>query len=270
MSYSTLCRSCSLATLVFAGCLVPCGSFAEEQAQSAMLGTMKADRILFLGNSLTLHGRHEPYGWLHNCGMAASVPEKDFVHVLTAALEARTGGHLRLSITETKDGPAGTEPANIVNVAGTLERSYTKYSNAPLQKQLDWKPDIVVLQCGENVVRDKFEPAPFKEALRSLLNALQAAGSPQIFVTSQILSPGGALDDLKNEVCAEDPSHRTYVDLSSFCKDPTNYARSEPYYTGIITGHPGDKGMARIASTLLEAMLIRAGLSKTTTPTAAP
>ena len=146
-----------------------------------------------------------------------------------------------------------------MNVADIFERRYPNYSNAPLQPQLAWKADIVVLQCGENVVRDTFDPAPFKEALRALLAALQAAGNPQIFVTSQILGSGGALDEIKRQVCAEDPAHRVYVDLSSFHQDPTNFASAEPYYSGVIVGHPGDRGMARIAAALLEAMVARGG-----------
>jgi len=250
------------ALLLLSAVLTIGASLAQERAHPNMLGTMKADRILFLGNSITLHGPHAPYGWLHHCGMAASVPENDYVHALAAALEARTGGHLRLGPTASA---GGTEPANIVNLADIFERHYADYSNTRLQPQLDWKPDLVVLQCGENVVREGFQPGPFREGLRALLAGLEAAGNPQIFVTSQILGNGGALDGIKRELCAEDPAHRTYVDLSTFHEDPTNFASAEPYYTGIIVGHPGDKGMARIAAALLEAILARS-----TAPAAAP
>ena len=99
MTDATLYRLCVPAALTLCGCLLAGACLAQERARPAMLGTMKADRVLFLGNSITLHGVHKPYGWLNYCGMAASVPEKDYVHVLAAALEARTGGHLRLSPT---------------------------------------------------------------------------------------------------------------------------------------------------------------------------
>lgn len=244
------------AALVLWGCLAVRSCLAQEGRKPAMLGALKVDRVLFLGNSVTLHGPHQPYGWLHNCGMAASAPEKDYVHVLAAALEARTGAHLRLSPTASEDG---AEPATIVNIAEALERRYPNYTNTPFQAQFAWRPDVVVLQCGENVVRDTFDPKAFQAALQALLGALQAAGNPQIFITSQILGQGGPLDEIKRQVCAEDPAHRTYVDLSSFHTDPTNLASAEPYYTGIIVGHPGDKGMARLAAALLEAMAARGG-----------
>lgn len=259
MTEAILYRLCVPAALALCGCLLAGTCLAQERTRPAMLGTMKADRILFLGNSITLHGPHEPYGWLHYCGMAASAPEKDYVHVLAAALESRTGGHLRLSPTASAEGPQGAEPATLLNIADIFERRYSNYSNAPLQPQLAWAADIVVLQCGENVVRETFDPAAFKEGLRALLTDLQAAGNPQIFITSQILGSGGALDEIKRQVCAEEPTHRAYVDLSSFHTDPTNFASAEPYYSGVIVGHPGDKGMARIATALLEAMVARSG-----------
>lgn len=227
---------------------------AQEGAHGVMLGTIELKRILVLGNSITLHGRHEPYGWLNDCGMAASVPEKDYVHLLAAALDARTGGQLRISRAA---GEGGTPPANVLNIADIFERHYADFTSAPLQAQLADKPDLVVLQCGENVPREGFAPAAFKDGLRVLLTALQGAGNPQIFVTSQILGGGGPLDDIKRELCAEDPAHRTYVDLSSFGADPTNFASAEPYYHGIIVGHPGDKGMGVIAAALLDAIVAR-------------
>ena len=60
---------------------------------------------------------------------------------------------------------------------------------------------------------------------------------------------------IKREICAEDPSHRVFVDLSAFPQDPKNFASAEPFYTGVITGHPGDHGMSVIADGLLKAMV---------------
>lgn len=229
-------------------------SHGQEEAEPAMLGTMKAESILFLGNSVTLHGPAEHLGWPHLCGMAASAPEKDYVHLVAAGIEARTGGHLRLSPVETQEDGL-TQAANIVNIADIFERNYGTYTDERLRGQLDLEADVVVLQFGENTVRETFDPEAFASGLRALVAGLKESGNPHIFVTSQILGAGCPLDDIKREVCAEDPSHRVFVDLSQFGQDPANFASAEPHYTGIIVGHPGDRGMAVIADALLRAMV---------------
>jgi hypothetical protein len=259
MRYAGIAGLTRLPAALICGGLFTCTCYGQE---GHSFHGMKADRILFLGNSITLHGVAEGIGWPHKCGMAASVPEKDYVHRLAAGLDALTGGHLRISPVETTepgpDGVAVAEPANVLNVADIVERQYATYTNARLQAQLDYKPDIVVLQFGENTPREGFDPAALRTALETLMNGLRDSSNPQIFVLPQLLGAGGALDDAKREVCAEDPTHRVFVDMSGFGQDPTNFARAEPHYTGVIVGHPGDKGMARIAGAVLEAMVTHA------------
>jgi len=247
------------AAAAFCGCVLALSCHGQEEDRpGAALGTIGAGRILVLGNSITLHGPSEPLGWEHNCGMAASAPEKDYVHVLAAGIEARTGAALRTSPIDEEPGPDGSPaaaPRNVVNIADILERQYATYINDLLQAQIDWKADIVVLQFGENVPMDTFDPDAFAGALRTLMDGLKDSSAPHVFVTSQVLRAGGAIDEIKKQVCAEDPSNRVYVDLSGLREDPTNFASSEPFYSGVIVGHPGDKGMAVIADALLKAVV---------------
>jgi hypothetical protein len=223
-----------------------------------MLGEMRAGSILFLGNSVTLHGPSEEAGWPNNCGMAASVPENDYVHLLAARIAERTGTELRVSATESEatgpDGAAVTLGQNVINIADIFERNYGTYEDARLEAQLSLEADIVVLQFGENMPRETFDPDAYGGGLRRLVAGLKASGDPSIFMAGQILGAGGAIDEIKQQVCAEDPEHRVFVDLSAFGADATNLASAEPYFQGVITGHPGDKGMEFIATKLFEAM----------------
>ncbi len=230
-----LCVVCLVLTVLFhLGQTVMPGQ--ETKAQK--IGTLKADRILFLGNSLTLHGPKPEIKWTGNWGMAASAQGKDYVHLLTAAVDARTKGKLLLEPTPVT-GNEGVE--NILNIANILERGYATYDASKIKKQLEWKADIVIVQCGENVPPKDFDPKAFTKAFRALLDDLKTSSNPHIFVTGNILWGNPELDKIKRKACAEDSAHRMFVDITDYGKDiPAN---------GPV-GHPNDKGMKLIADTL--------------------
>ena len=222
--------------------MLPLPMCQTEVSGQQMFGSLKADRILFLGNSLTLHGPKADIGWAGNWGMAASAQDKDYVHLLTAAIVARTGGRLVLEPTPV-DGTKSAE--SVLNIANILEREYATYESARIRKQLDWKANIVVLQCGENVPPKDFDAKAFHKSLQTLLNDLKESSNPQIFVTGNILWGNPGLDEIKRKVCEEDPVHRTFVDISAYQSDiPLN---------GPV-GHPSDVGMKLIADTLFVAI----------------
>ena len=60
---------------------------AENQLNGAGLVSFenpngKGVRVMFAGNSITRHAPSPTIGWTLDCGMAASAPEKDYVHLL--------------------------------------------------------------------------------------------------------------------------------------------------------------------------------------------
>ena len=58
------------------------GQLKENEYVTYIHGSGEGVRILFVGNSITLHGRKDEIGWTRVCGMAASEAEKDYVHLL--------------------------------------------------------------------------------------------------------------------------------------------------------------------------------------------
>jgi alpha-galactosidase len=216
---------------------------------------MKANKILYLGNSITLHGPKADIGWSGNWGMAATAQSKDYVHTLTTAIDAVTGADLTLD----RAGDGGVD--NIINIADIFERNYSTYDNSRLQTQINYKPDIVVLQFGENLapVSTEADKAVFKSRLETMLSALKNSSNPNIFVTSYIIGANPMVDALKQEVCAADPTRRFFVDLNGFRNDGTNYASAEGHFSNPgVAGHPGDKGMKYIADNIFAAMEARA------------
>jgi len=210
---------------------------------------LKVDKILFLGNSITLHPPLIERGWKGNWGMAASAPDKDYVSLLTARIRELTATPLPLVRVDpsrkSADGLPNLGDANVVNIAEILERQYASYDSAKLRAQLDARPDLVVLQFGENVRMDSFDAAKFTASLKQLVGDLQKTSNPTIIITSQIYGPNAQLDQIKQQLVAEDPARRTFVDLSGF--------RADPSYNGFLD-HPSDRGMQYLADTLFEAI----------------
>ena len=216
---------------------------SEKQTNSnERIGSLKASKILFLGNSLTLHGPRPDIEWFGNWGMAATAAENDYVHRLTQAINNHTKGDLLLGPANAK-GNKGVE--NIRNIAAVFEVGYRTYEASKLERQLQWKADIVIIQCGENVPAKDFDGTAFQKAFRTLLNDLKAACDPHIFVTGNILWGNTGLDKIKKRVCAEDPTKRTFVGISKYASDVPRYGP---------VGHPNDQGMKLIAETLFAAI----------------
>jgi hypothetical protein len=234
--------SCLSQIAVFGVCLAAISSIAS----AVEWGNMKADRILFLGNSITFHGPYAGWSSVGGFGLAASAPEKDYVHVLTSAINAHTGGNLALtpeSLSVPLWSPGDTVAigdANIVNIADLFERNYSTWENSRFQQQIAAKPDIVVLQFGENMVAG--DMGKFKTALETLCTGLKNSSNPNIFITSFILGSNPTIDAIKQQVCAEDPSHRIFVNLVGLVD------------TSGAAAHPSDAGMATIANKLYGAM----------------
>ncbi|GEM_PF-639738 len=234
-------------SIVIAACALAGLQSGLAQTNDIRLGNMKAGKILFLGNSITAVPLAEGKPWW---GASASDAAKDYAHVLAAAIEAKTGGKLSLLPTTgqyTKpDGSVDQNDSNVINSADVFERGYASYNAAKIAKQLAWKADIVILQFGENIPPAPFNADVFKTGLKKLVADLKESSNPHIFVTGYILGANAVIDEIKRGVCAEDPPHRVFVDMSGVGKDSANIG---------ALSHPSDKGMALIAQTLLNAIL---------------
>jgi DUF1680 family protein len=234
-------------SIVIAACALGGVQSGLAQTNDIRLGNMKAGKILFLGNSITAVPLAEGKPWW---GASASDSAKDYAHLLSDAIEAKTGGKLTLLPTTgqyTKpDGSVDQNDSNVINIADVFERGYASYNAAKVTKQLAWKADIVILQFGENIPSATFNAGVFKTGLKKLVADLKESSNPHIFMVGYILGANSTVDGIKRDICAEDPTHRVFVDMSGVGKDPANIG---------ALAHPSDKGMALIAQTLLTAIL---------------
>jgi alpha-galactosidase len=196
-------------------------------------------KLLFLGNSITLHGPAPAIGWSGNWGMAASAREKDYVHLVTD------------SLTRTR----GTVPEVLVKNIADFERHCATYdAAAKLPDALAFKADLIILAIGENVPSLDREDAKdqFAKSLTKLLRTLTADHHPTMIVRS-CFWPNKAKDLILRQACGA--AGGIFVDISGLGQDEANYARSErPFKHSGVARHPGDRGMQAIAAAILEAI----------------
>lgn len=250
-SYATICRLLTRLGLALACAFLvgfhqlDAAAVPPSQPQPAGLGMPEVKsssirRVLFLGNSITLHGPKADIGWTGNWGMAASSEDKDYVHLVQAGLTRHIGAAPEMRVRNIAD----------------FERNYSTYEvKTQLQEVLAFDPDLVVLAIGENVSGLSSDKArvEFKEAVMRLLNALVEKRRPRIVVRSSFWADP-AKDAVLRESC--DAVRARFVDAGPIGKDPSNAARAErPFKHDGVAGHPGDKGMQALADVILKACL---------------
>jgi hypothetical protein len=200
-------------------------------------------KILFLGNSITLHGPKEDIGWTGNWGMAASAEEKDYVHLVTGALAKQTGA----------------APQIMVRNIADFERNYASYDVDGQMKDLfAFDPDLVVLAIGENVpaLASEADKARFKAGVMKILRNVLARRHPLVVVRSSFWADP-AKDQVLSQACQE--ADAIFVNAGLLGKDAANVARSERSFKHDgVAAHPGDKGMKAIADAIVQAVLARA------------
>ena len=196
--------------------------------------TKTGPRVLFVGNSITLHGPRPQIGWTNNWGMAATSREKDYVHLLQRRIVAAQP----------------EAQCCLLQVAGSFERAFFK-PDWTCEKNFAWarafKPDVIVLFFGANVPKDydagKMEATrTFGAALDSFLDYVDPEKRAFVLM-SQGFYVRPKLDAEKASVAARRGC--AFVNLEDI--------RSRADAHGKFN-HPGDLGMQLIADRFWETM----------------
>ena len=212
---------------------------AAPIAKELRVGNLRVNKVLFLGNSITLHGPAPKIGWNGNWGMAASALEKDYVHLLTAQIAKSAGG----------------KPEVMVKNIADFERNLDAYNLVEdLKDELAFQADLIIVAIGENASALTTDEAKdrFKTSFAKLLVELKNHGSPTLIVRSQFWADA-AKDERMKQACLD--AGGVFVDISKLGLDEANYARSEQKFEHAgVAGHPGDKGMQALADELWKAI----------------
>jgi lysophospholipase L1-like esterase len=180
-----------------------------------------AYRVLFIGDSITL-SFGSPHIWDHVSGMAATTPERDFVHLTVARLQSELS-------------PRPVESVYALGAGGKIGGMLSY-----LRSQSGWTPDLVILQGGEN---DKFN-TDFRETYSALISA-----SPHTIVL------GDWWDDEKSEYERAEAAKRglPFVELRPIQRNSANWGYGGPFNAAAVANHPNDSGMKLIAQAIAEA-----------------
>tara|TARA_A100001391_G_scaffold89479_1_gene59102 strand:+ start:534 stop:1259 length:726 start_codon:yes stop_codon:yes gene_type:complete len=234
-------------TLVFisvAACVT--GYAADPPVGEPKIGSLSVGKVLYLGNSITLHGPAPKIGWTGNWGMAASAAKNDYVHLLTADF-ARASGR---------------QPQIMVRNMARFEREYGTFKiEEEFKDELDFEADLVIVAIGENVTTPATDEAKaaFANAFAQLIATIQQHGDPEIFARSSFW-PNSTKDDIMRQVTAE--AGATFIDISELGDDKSNQASAEqPFEHAGVAAHPGDKGMQAIATAIYAAIQEQAGVT---------
>lgn len=193
-------------------------------------------RIVFIGNSITLHGVAPKIGWHNEWGMAASVAEKDFVHIVTRGIEAKTGRK------------ADVRVRNLAR----FERGFNNYDYALEQDLVDFAPDYLIVALGENVaaLTTQEERLGYSAAFKTLLEGfLKGSKKPKTLVRG-VFWPSPWKDEMMSRAAKELGVPFVKADLAT---DDSMMALGIFEHTGVAR-HPGDKGMEAIARIILKGL----------------
>lgn len=187
-------------------------------------------RIAFVGNSLTLAGPSPDRQWYGYWGMAATQPDKDYVHRVQLQMAAHTGYISEIGVYSADFYPAENIPIAAGHVA-------------------TFAPDVFVVQMGDNAQPDT-DYQTFRDAYTLLRNA--APGAKLIYIGVW------QFDDARNQhimqIAQEDGA--TYVHINDIYLVAVNQATAQGCTdTHGVCWHPSDAGMALIAGRVYSAIL---------------
>lgn len=182
------------------------------------------DSVLFLGNSIVAHDPSPEIGWNADWGMAASVRDSDYVHLLQEIIHK-----INPSIRVSWDNIAKFE---------------VDYNHFDLNQLEYGKNDLIVIKISENVKYEEGMDQKFMDSYDRLIRHVNPSDSSLIVIVE------GFWTTPVNDIIKRYAEERKYpfIPLADLLReDSTNAAIGLFEHEGVAQ-HPSDKGMRNIAS----------------------
>ena len=189
-------------------------------------------RILFVGNSITLHGVAPQIGWHWRWGMAATAKEKDYVHLCMAHM-----------LEKYPDAAFG------ICQVSRWERSYKTGSDIfpEFAEAREFDPDVIIIKLSANCPQEDFDENLFYDRFDELIAFLSKSGKAKTIVCTGFYKHPAEPAILRYAADTNQP----LVMLSDLAemKEMKAIGRFEH---GGVASHPGDLGMETIAKRICE------------------
>lgn len=211
--------------------MLGCQSKTEIEIQRNYVIVGEINRVLILGNSITVTRPSIELGWEGHWGMAASAQDKDYVHLLKKKFE---------SYNDSID----IEFASV----SFFERNFWDLDLSLVQSFRDFAPDLIIIRLGENVSEEEASNRGFDKHLVKLIDYLKNNRNVAICATSTFWPKDVVNSQIENLSLEEGYIYVPIVDLFN---DQTNTAFDQFENEGVRI-HPSDKGMENISDRIAE------------------
>ena len=191
-------------------------------------------KILFVGNSITLHGVKEDIGWFNECGMAASGPENDYVHKTVEMLSSKYP-KISWCIAQVAEWERGYKD-------GTS--TFGLYQNAR-----EFDADIIVMRMVENCPKEDFDSVVFVEQYDKLISFFNFNKTAKVVLTTSFWHHPAD----KSVIKYGKENNLPVVPLGDL-GDMDEMKAGGLFWHGGVAHHPSDLGMLNIAERIVKSI----------------
>lgn len=197
----------------------------ELETKYIIVGTI--NKVLILGNSITITRPVPEIGWNAHWGMAASAEENDYVHLLIDKFKKYNDS-------------VEVQYASVSN----FERGFWNYDYSQLDAFRAFAPDLIIIRLGDNVDDKEATNRRFDNHLFDFISYLKNGKQIAICTTSTFWPSKPVNEQIESLSQRE---NYIYVPIEDLAKDPTNKAIGK-FSDRDVASHPSDKGMLNIAN----------------------
>lgn len=187
-------------------------------------------RVLVLGNSILRHSPAPALGWYGNWGMAATSPDKDFLHVYSKLLQESN-----------KYNDIDVKSKNIA----VWENDFTYNLNEFVDVTSETY-DVLIVRLGENVSNT----TDYYESLNNMINLFKTQNT-KVIITG-VVWESEIKENIHEQIAIE--NNYSYIHFQDFRSSSDNYSW-ELYNNNAVAAHPSDVGMQNIGELLYNATI---------------